>query len=62
MAGHELSFELPESIGPLDVSGLEVLIEQGKQSGAFGIDQRIWGVVGTAFLFLKNAYGLELRG
>ena len=62
VAGHELSFELPESIGPLDVSGLEVLIEQGKQSGAFGIDQRIWGVVGTAFLFLKNAYGLELRG
>ncbi len=55
--GRAFSFELPESIGPLDCSGFEALIEQGKKAGAYGIDRRIWGVVGTAFVFLKNAFG-----
>jgi hypothetical protein len=53
----EFSFELPESIGPLDCSGFEALIGQGKQAGVCGIDRRIWGVVGTAFQFLRNASG-----
>ena len=54
------SFELPDSIGPMDCSGFEMLIEEGKETGACGIDRRIWGVVGTAFLFLKNAFAPQL--
>jgi hypothetical protein len=55
--GQEFSFELPEAVGSMDCSGFEVLIEQGKEAGVYGIDHRLWGVVGTAFLFLKNAFG-----
>jgi hypothetical protein len=55
--GQTFSFELPESIGPLACSDFEALVAQGKEAGAYGIDRRIWGVVGTAFVFLKNAFG-----
>jgi len=39
---------------------LEKLIAHGKASGAYGIDPRIWGVIGGVYSFVKGWLGPQL--